>query len=115
MPTHFPALLQAQKISRRAVAVGFEWDTLDDVWDKVAEERAELEAAYEAAPKTPDGKVLPKDPGAYETPRPDVDPLVEVQIDLDPQGVAFVAHPDPLGRREKIPPRGRRVVFLKFL
>ena len=76
VPTHFPALLQAQKISRRAVAVGFEWDTLDDVWDKVAEERAELEAAYEAAPKTPDGKVLPKDPGAYETPRPDVDPLV---------------------------------------
>lgn len=58
VPTHFPALLQAQKISRKAVAVGFEWETLDDVWDKVAEERAELEAAYAAAPKTPDGKIL---------------------------------------------------------
>ena len=58
VPAHFPALLQAQKISRKAVAVGFEWDTLDDVWDKVAEERAELEAAYAAAPKTPDGKIL---------------------------------------------------------
>lgn len=58
VPAHFPALLQAQKISRRAVAAGFEWETLDDVWDKVAEERAELEAAYNAAPKTPDGKVL---------------------------------------------------------
>ena len=45
VPTHFPALLQAQKISRRAVAVGFEWETLADVWDKVAEERAELEEA----------------------------------------------------------------------
>lgn len=58
VPRHFPALLQAQKISRRAVAVGFEWDTIDDVWDKVAEERAELQAAYEAAPKTADGRVL---------------------------------------------------------
>ena len=58
VPSHFPALLQAQKISRKAVAAGFEWETLDDVWDKVAEERSELEAAYEAATKTPDGKVL---------------------------------------------------------
>ena len=58
VPTSFPALMQAQKISRKAVAVGFEWDTLDDVWAKVAEERAELEAAYAAAPKTPDGKML---------------------------------------------------------
>lgn len=62
VPTHFPALLQCQKISRKAAAAGFEWDTVADVWDKVAEERAELEAAYEAAPKTPDGKVLSKDP-----------------------------------------------------
>ena len=58
VPTHFPALLQAQKISRRAVAAGFEWETLDDIWDKVAEERAELEDAYNTAPKTSDGKVL---------------------------------------------------------
>jgi len=76
VPSHFPALLQAQKISRRAVAVGFEWDTIDDVWDKVTEERAELEAAYAEAPKTPDGKVLPKDPGAYETAPAQVDPRI---------------------------------------
>ena len=76
VPSHFPALLQAQKISRRAVAVGFEWDTIDDVWNKVAEERAELEAAYAEAPKTPDGKVLPKDPGAYETAPAQVDPRI---------------------------------------
>ena len=62
VPSHFPALLQCQKISRKAAAAGFEWETVADVWDKVAEERAELEAAYEAAPKTPDGKVLSKDP-----------------------------------------------------
>lgn len=74
VPTHFPALLQCQKISRKAAAAGFEWDTVDDVWDKVVEERAELEAAYAAAPKTADGKVLSADPA--ETGTPERDPLV---------------------------------------
>ncbi len=46
-----PALMWAQKISRRAVGVGFEWETLDDVWDKVHEELDELRAAE---PGTPD-------------------------------------------------------------
>ena len=40
VPTSFPALMQAQKISRKAAAAGFEWDTVDDVWEKVAEEVA---------------------------------------------------------------------------
>lgn len=57
VPASFPALMQAQKISRKAVAAGFEWDALDDVWGKVREEVAELNEAYAAAPKTPDGKV----------------------------------------------------------
>lgn len=74
VPTHFPALLQAQKISRRAAAAGFEWDTVDDVWDKVAEERGELLEAYDAAPKTPDGKVLSPDPAESGTTQRD--PLV---------------------------------------
>ena len=42
VPTHLPALMQAQKVSRKAAAVGFEWETVQDVWDEVAEERAEL-------------------------------------------------------------------------
>lgn len=58
VPKSFPALMQAQKISRKAAAAGFEWDTVDDVWEKVAEEISELKAAYAAAAKTPDGKVL---------------------------------------------------------
>ncbi len=44
VPTHLPALMQAQKVSRKAAAVGFEWETVQDVWDEVAEERAEFEA-----------------------------------------------------------------------
>ena len=57
VPTGFPALMQAQKISRKAAAAGFEWETLDDVWEKVAEEVAELKEAYAAAPKAANGKV----------------------------------------------------------
>ena len=57
VPTSFPALMQAQKISRKAVAAGFEWDTLDDVWTQVGEEIAELKEAYAAAPKGSKGKI----------------------------------------------------------
>ncbi len=44
VPRSLPALMQAQKVSKKAAAVGFEWETTDDVWAKVAEERAEFEA-----------------------------------------------------------------------
>ena len=44
VPRSLPALMQAQKVSRKAAAVGFEWETVADVWDKVAEERVEFEA-----------------------------------------------------------------------
>lgn len=45
VPVGFPALLQAYKISRKAVAAGFEWDTVEDVWAKVEEEIAEFKQA----------------------------------------------------------------------
>lgn len=45
VPASFPALLQAYKISRKAVAAGFEWDTVEDVWVKVEEEIAEFKQA----------------------------------------------------------------------
>ena len=44
VPSCLPALMQAQKISKRAVKAGFEWESTEDVWAKVAEERAEFEA-----------------------------------------------------------------------
>ena len=43
VPRSLPALMQAQKISKRAAKAGFEWETVADIWDKVAEERAEFE------------------------------------------------------------------------
>ena len=44
VPQSLPALMQAQKISKRAAKMGFEWGSVTDVWDKVAEERAEFDA-----------------------------------------------------------------------
>ncbi len=44
VPQSLPALMQAQKISKRAAKMGFEWASVDGVWDKVVEERAEFEA-----------------------------------------------------------------------
>lgn len=57
VPRTFPALMEAQKISRKAAAVGFEWDSIEDVWDKVAEEKAELIEAYAAAPHAANDKI----------------------------------------------------------
>ena len=44
VPQSLPALMQAQKISKRAAKMGFEWESVNDVWDKGAEERAEFDA-----------------------------------------------------------------------
>ena len=49
-----PALTYAEKISRRAVGVGFEWDTVDDVWEKVVEETDELKATAPGSPEAED-------------------------------------------------------------
>lgn len=68
VPNSFPALMQAQKISCKAAAAGFEWETVEAVWDKVAEEVSELKEAYAAAPKAANGKV---DAGAASS---DADP-----------------------------------------
>lgn len=57
VPKAFPALMQAQKISRKAVSVGFEWETIDDVWDQVFSEIDELKQAYRNAPKDTTGKI----------------------------------------------------------
>lgn len=49
-----PALTYAEKISRRAVGVGFEWETVEDVWVKVHEEIAELQATEARSPEAED-------------------------------------------------------------
>lgn len=43
VPVSLPALMQCQKISKRAAKAGFEWEDEAAVWAQVAEERAEME------------------------------------------------------------------------
>ncbi|MEO0393664.1 MAG: nucleoside triphosphate pyrophosphohydrolase [Pseudomonadota bacterium] len=45
VPLNLPALMRAQKISKRAARIGFEWPDLAAVFDKLEEERDELQEA----------------------------------------------------------------------
>ncbi|MBP1653236.1 MAG: MazG family protein, partial [Bacteroidetes bacterium] len=43
VPVSLPALVKAMRLQSKAKTVGFEWDTTEQVWDKVKEEVQELE------------------------------------------------------------------------
>jgi XTP/dITP diphosphohydrolase len=52
VPNSLPALVKAARLQDKASSVGFDWADKKDVWEKVAEEMAELRAETETA--TPD-------------------------------------------------------------
>ena len=45
VPNSLPAMIKAYRLQEKTATVGFEWDNVDQVWDKVIEEKAELEEA----------------------------------------------------------------------
>jgi nucleoside triphosphate diphosphatase len=45
VPHALPALMRAEKLTKRAARVGFDWPSLDQVFDKLAEEVAETQEA----------------------------------------------------------------------
>lgn len=45
VPSELPALLRAQRIQEKAARVGFDWENIDPVIDKITEEVIELRAA----------------------------------------------------------------------
>ena len=47
VPVHFPALLEALKVTKRAAKVGFDWEDKARIFAKVEEEIAELKEAVE--------------------------------------------------------------------
>ena len=51
VPKGLPALLRANKLQLKAAKVGFDWDNIAPVWEKVAEELAELREAVKAGDK----------------------------------------------------------------
>ena len=44
-PVTLPALIRAQRLQQKAAYVGFDWEEMDQVWDKVHEEMEELKNA----------------------------------------------------------------------
>jgi MazG family protein len=49
IPRNLPALLEAHQMTRRAAQVGFDWDRVDGIFEKLQEETAELHAALAAS------------------------------------------------------------------
>ena len=45
VPNALPALVKAYRLQEKTATVGFEWEKIEDVWDKVMEEKAELQEA----------------------------------------------------------------------
>jgi tetrapyrrole methylase family protein/MazG family protein len=51
IPNHYPALMKAEKVQKKAAKVGFEWKEKKDVWKKVEEELSELQSAVASGDK----------------------------------------------------------------
>lgn len=47
VPNALPSLIKAFRIGEKAAAIGFDWNRKEEVWEKVAEEQAEVKAAIE--------------------------------------------------------------------
>ena len=47
VPNKLPALVRAQRLQEKASYVGFDWDNINDVWEKLNEELNELKTAQE--------------------------------------------------------------------
>lgn len=45
VPVHFPALLEGLKLTKKAAKTGFDWENVDQVFDKLDEETGELRSA----------------------------------------------------------------------
>jgi len=45
VPNHCPALIQAEKVQKKAAKVGFDWSTQEQILDKIEEEIGELRSA----------------------------------------------------------------------
>src|SRR6516225_9113348 len=53
IPSTLPALLEGYQLTRRAARIGFDWDNVDGIFEKLNEETRELRAALAAPQKDP--------------------------------------------------------------
>ena len=52
VPNSMPSLIKAYRMQEKAANVGFDWEKKEDVWEKVKEEIAEVEAEMEKGDKS---------------------------------------------------------------
>ncbi len=80
-----PALLEAHKLSSRAAHVGFDWPELEGLFEKLAEETAELREELKAAPvKGPSGT------GIAGSGKPQVPPELRERLEDEVGDLFFV-------------------------
>jgi len=48
IPINLPSLIKAQKLQEKAASTGFDWDNVNQVWDKINEEIIELKDAQKS-------------------------------------------------------------------
>jgi len=63
VPNSLPALVKAYRIQEKASGVGFDWDKISQVWDKVVEEMHEFKAEVEKASEDSDKSRLEQEFG----------------------------------------------------
>ena len=80
-----PALLEAHKLSSRAAHVGFDWPEIEGLFEKLAEETAELREELKNVPiKGPSGK------GIAESGKPQVPPELRARMEDEMGDLFFV-------------------------
>jgi len=83
--TKMPALMEAQKLSSRAARVGFDWPEIGGLFEKLAEETAELREELKAASVSgPPGK------GIAGSGRPQVPPELHARMEDEVGDLFFV-------------------------
>lgn len=63
VPNSLPALVKAYRIQEKASGVGFDWDKVSQVWEKVVEEMHEFKAEVEAAGEDSDKELMEQEFG----------------------------------------------------
>jgi len=58
VPIHFPALLEALKLTKKAAKVGFDWENTGQIFEKLDEEINELKRGIEQADRTNIGEEI---------------------------------------------------------
>src|SRR5271156_4218226 len=68
VPRSLPGVLEAYQLTRRAAHIGFDWDNLEGIFDKLDEEKREILASLDsAAPPTSPAARRTKHPAAQTT------------------------------------------------